>query len=500
MPTWPIGPTVGQMYTNSCGSSWIWNGYAWIAYSEPSSGSSISVQDNGTTVGSRPNINFIAGAGIAFSIQDSSVNDRVDVLTLGAITYSTYSAIASLVNSSTLQPGTWYSFNFVSTNPITMYFEYILYASTSNKFATRGHRVMRVPKKSIYTSKYFSPGVVYPVGTKVVFGNIVYDCISATASTPLLHKLDPTYWTPVSYTNNAYYETVVYDVDFDFDELKISVQYDDKGNVTRRTESAVPFDETISSIDLHEWNNPFIKNNDTFGIWNNYNPSNTDVTSIPCKVEHNTLKTVFSSVPFLTPESGYITRNSAVEINLNRVSSIDMNEVVVEISRNTGTSISDNNCNTITDNNVRGTFSNVLPGADILDNIAINIGNNTTTGNIQGNHCKGNISLNQANTITYNNVDRIEFNSCYGSISNNDIMEIYSNTTGGISDNSGRANIYNNFTVGVISSNFVVNGSIYNNYCTGDIIFNNVKTGIFSNASTIDGIDNNFADYISNNQ
>jgi len=498
MSTWPIGPTVGQMYTNSCGSSWIWNGYAWVAYSAPSTGS-ISVQDDGTTIGSRPSINFVAGAGIAFSIQDSSVNDRIDVLALGAITYSTYSAISSLVSSSALQPGTWYSYNFVETSPFTTYFEYILYASTSNKFATRGFRVMRVPKSNIYTSKYITNLISYPIGTKGVFGNIVYNSISTTPSTPIIYSPDTTYWTEVSYADDTYYETKIYEVDFDWNTQKILAQYDDKGNVTRRNETGIGASGTLSSIDLHEWNNPYIKNNDTFGIWNNSNPANDGTLSIPSIVEKNATIGKFNSSPFIL-NSGYIIRNSTPLIYSNKSSRIDFNTANVEISQNNSETIADNNCVQISRNTVNiGIWNNYC--LNIFDNICANsINDNVCTGDIENNHCRGLITMNGADFISNNNVDRIEFNSCSGPISNNNVIEIYSNTTGEISNNSGRANIYSNFTVGSISSNFIVNGSIYNNYCSGDIIFNNVKTGIFSNASTIDGIDNNFADYISNNQ
>jgi hypothetical protein len=31
MPTWPVEPVIGQEYTNGCGSTWVWNGYAWAA-------------------------------------------------------------------------------------------------------------------------------------------------------------------------------------------------------------------------------------------------------------------------------------------------------------------------------------------------------------------------------------------------------------------------------------------------------------------------------------
>jgi hypothetical protein len=514
-----LGGSLGEQKSFALDSIVLQAGYAPLVASP-----TITVQNNGTSIGTRPKINFVPGSGISFSITDSSASDRVNVLISSAsssgIVYTTYSALNTLKSSSSLSPGTWYSYNWSIPNPFTVYYEVILFATSTNTFATEGYRVMRVPKTNFYTSTYFTPEDSFSIGERAGFGNIVYQCIQAGTSYPDIDppcRLNPSHWTEVSYTNNSYYETKVYEISFDWNNQIILHQKDEKLNtVTRATMAGIPWAGGSSSIDLHEWNNPSIKRNYTTGVWNNWDPSSNSTTSLACVVENNNMTT--------SQGQGYIQGNRATTINGNSAQYISNNLVNLEIQRNDISLVmTANSASYISDNTLQSVIGNVLTGGGIYSNTGSgSVTSNTINGGIEfnriavelSNNIVGDgtgISSNQSDGIFNNTVSgNIVGNTCnvitdnsvtFGDINYNDVYSITSNYNFGIERNQGRFQIANNTNNGAVSNNTCQNllPGISSNSNSGSIIYNQVVEGIYNNSSATDEISYNIAKVIRDN-
>ena len=522
-----LGGSLGEQKSFALDSIVLQSGYAPLVASP-----TITVQNNGTSVGTRPKINFVPGSGISFSITDSLASDRVNVLisstSSSGIVYTTYSALNTLKSSSSLSPGTWYSYNWSIPNPFTVYYEVILFATSTNTFATEGYRVMRVPKTNFYTSTYFTPEDSFSIGERAGFGNIVYQCIQAGTSTPDIWRLNPSYWTEVSYTNNSYYDTKIYEISFDWDNQRIVQQKDEKLNIVQRClVDGVTWSGVSSSIDLHEWNNPLIRRNQVTGVWNNWDPGSNNTVSFSSLVENNNMKNIQeSNINF-----GYIYRNRAYQVSDNSAwfitnnltnNIIDRNETGY-MTNNTCWEVTNNSCGSITSNSITGYISRNTGKGVIFDN--------TVAGDIVDNHITGEITFNIINTVNIvtpgsgatginnnkvhvvignNLLGTIESNICYqiidntsasGSIKSNIVNTIELNSCGVIEGNVGNFSIARNTNNGAISGNICQSnlGGITDNSNSGQIINNQVTEGIYNNGPTTDEISYNIAKVIRDN-
>ena len=472
--------------------------------------------------------------------------------------------IAALITSNSLIPGKWYRHQYSILNHVNggidSYYDIVLLATSSNTLSSRGHRIMKVPKYQLYLGQMYDSRQEYYVDDIAVYGNLVYKCISNTndhLSSPAYDiSLNSTYFQVLNpLTQNLYYTTEIYDIIFNWDyenngpnddwqysEDRIVVQSDDKGNVIRRSNELsgwVYIDSQQSLIDVHEWNNNSIRNNDCFGIWNNVSYASYGIQSN--SIENNRLakKTLYG----FDPEGGVgvIYKNLVNKIEDNRGGSIWKNDLLL---------ISRNDCDIIKLN------SNFQSGQmKILSNAVFMISSNSIYGDIAANRgiyvsegqvCKiaGNVGLFESGiidneilgggSIADNNIDiSISSNSVYRIINNGQIngpsgaswikhnsgkcIISYNNLVGGerviegnvipysynqgnpysqenifgIVDNSCESIKYNNLLEG--------GNGIYNNSNEGEIKANRVITGIWNNSSLVQHISYNDAYSIQNN-
>jgi hypothetical protein len=244
-------------------------------------GGSIIVKNEGTTLTTAATaLNFV-GEGV----NATNIGGSVTVTIPGAtIIHKTYAQLQTLITSGSLIEGAWYNFEYDIDNTagdgILIHYNIFLQAITSSRFATRGKRLMRLPKKSLYIDSSgvdgdsFFEDISYTTNQVVRFSNWIYQNITGvTGSIEYNIKLDSTNWSMIPLTDNTYYEDRVFDIEYDFTYQTVRLQFDNQGNEIYGAEQ----DDFVTSrilwpqntIDFHEWNSNFIFNNKCSGVWNN---------------------------------------------------------------------------------------------------------------------------------------------------------------------------------------------------------------------------------------
>lgn len=244
-------------------------------------GGSIIVKNEGTTLTTAAtSLNFV-GEGV----NATNVVGAVTIDIPGAtIIHKTYAQLQTLIGSDSLVPGAWYNFEYDIDNTagsgILIHYNIFLQAITGTRFATRGKRLMRLPKKSLYIDSsgvngdHFFEDVTYTIGDVARFSNWVYQNTTGSTGTILYNiKLDSTNWSMIALTDNTYYEDRVFDIEYDFTNKAVRLQFDNQGNDIFGADA----DNSITShllwpqntIDFHEWNSNYIFNNKCSGVWNN---------------------------------------------------------------------------------------------------------------------------------------------------------------------------------------------------------------------------------------
>jgi hypothetical protein len=467
--------------------------------------------------------------------------------------------IAALITSNSLIPGKWYRHQYSilrhSQGGIDSHYDIILLATSTNTLSTRGHRIMRVPNGSDYVGGMFDDRVDYYVGMEAIFGNLVYICIQDCPIGTISARtgLDPLYFDVIDpLTSNQYYTTQVYDIIFNWDYEnngpnddwegstdRIVVQSDSNGNVVHRTAEIDTFDSyhiQQSSIDLHEWNNRLIRDNEFYGAWNN---ARRTTLRVPSSIYQNRLiENTVAGYYGQEPGQGLIWKNKCNSIFDNRGGSIYNNPKAHEISRNDCTLISNNTIEygSIMDNSISEISYNII-GGSIIANRGKYYDNSDNT-KIKGNEggfelgivdnelfAGGEISFNNISvTVRHNRIYKIinngqlgglegalEINSNFGMfiISENQLVstsKINGNTIAqsANSDNPYSENgifgiVYNTCDSIMYNNLLEGGGGIYNNSNEGQIRANRVVAGIWNNYSPVQEISYNDAYSIQNN-
>lgn len=163
-------------------------------------------------------------------------------------------------------------------------------------------------------------------------------------------------WNMQPTTNNTYYESKIFNIKYDFDNDIIWEQSDDRGNVIKEINSIA------NNIDITDWGNVEIYNNENNGIFNNFRGST----------------------------KAYINNNTNIG----------------SIYNNSNNGLINNNSN----------IGNIYNNSN-----SSHINNNSNAGNIYNNSNSGNIQYNSNAGIIYNNSNNgnIQYNSNGGNISTN---------------------------------------------------------------------------------
>ena len=462
--------------------------------------------------------------------------------------------LAALITSNSLVPGKWYRHQYSilrhSQGGIDSQYDIILLATSTNTVSTRGHRIMRVPKYVLYQNDMFDDRRDYYIGDIVVFGNLVYECTAdfTSGSISARTNLDSNYFSVIDFLSTQYYTTQVYDIiynwdyenngpgdDWEWSNDQIIVQSDSKGNIIRRTNTISGMDTyniQQSSIDLHEWNNADIIDNECYGIWNNTSKNSFSYSG---EVRNNRLSDDSGNTYFGT---ALIWKNKVNEISYNKGGAIYGNRTAL---------ISRNDCKIISENVHKPSGS-----MNIMDNSISEISQNTIYGNIAGNtgkyYADGSTTRIHGNDGVFETgiIDNqlyaggeISFNNISVSVKSNSIYKIIQN--GIISGSEGAVNIIGNSGIFIIKENNLTNGEItgntiqysrsaatmneqniygiidntcgninynhlldgkegiYNNSVLGQIVGNRVVMGIYNNGADVIDIEYNDAYAIYNN-
>ena len=427
------------------------------------------------------NIKSIPSGTIAGNVgYDSNGNIIQGIISSSNVISDTYTNILNLKNASNLTPGSIY---FLTDRNIWVV------ALTTNSFALDAQRSFRIIKDSFYTpATSIIPGVdnyigiygqtfargSYPnsaAGTYyyAIWGGRMWRRSSGGSDvTGSANDVIAGGWTMVNTTDIYVYESKIFDIKYNFDDDIIWEQSDDRGNKIKR------INNTTSYIDITDWGNTNIYNNENFGIFNNLKNSTTRASV------------------YRNSNSGYIFNNS-------NDGEISHNSNYGFISNNKNKDISNNsNYGNISYNVNNGYISNNTNYGFIDHNSNnISIFNNSNNGFIYNNSNIGEISYNSNigpiydntnnNIISYNsNIGRIYNNSNSGTIYNNSNTDGIANNSnsGSISANSNSGNIESNsnYNVGIISHNSN-NGNISNNTNQDEIWYNSNNGNIFNNSN-----------------
>lgn len=275
-------------------------------------------------------------------------------------------------------------------------------------------------------------------------------------------------WTVVAFSDTTIYDEKIFKVVYDVVADLIKKQSDDRNNNIINTTEIVGF----QSADLTDWGNLLILENESSGIFNNWQ------TTLPASISRNKCVALINN-----------NRNSGIIVN-NRCQEIRNNGIAVGGISNNIVS------NVINDNNCNGLISQNIVGGSIV--------NNVNNGRIIVNNCNSSISGNLANVtnIDYNNIvstgglSSIFDNNNTGNIRQNKTESIDNNTNGNsiIQNIGGR--ISSNSNIGTITKNIlIVNISLNSN--NGNIEGNVIES---MNNNTVNGnINNNIARVINGN-
>jgi len=339
-------------------------------------------------------------------------------------------------------------------------------ALANNILSSVGERTMRIVKSAYYTPATGIMGVWYSslnpaINDVAVWGGKVWRSLTGNiGSADDDITLDSTNWVLIPITNDTYYTSKTFGCVYDFTHDWVSEQWDERGNI-------MSFDwylnnnslgSSFNFIDITDWGNPSIFNNNCFGIYNNSNETLIYSNKLQGEIAKNS-------------NAGDIYYNSCRNIR-----------------DNTNTGYIHNNSN-------QGELQNNSNVGNIADNTCIGIYDNTNEGSIERNSNTSTINANS-------NVGSITYNSNLGSISENlntslitlntNLGDINDNSNDGqIASNSNKGAIYSNSNDGEISSNSneseiasnTNNGAIKNNSCIADIAENDNDGFIVNNSN-----------------
>jgi len=275
-------------------------------------------------------------------------------------------------------------------------------------------------------------------------------------------------WIAISTDDNEFYETKIFEVGYDVITDTLHYQKDDRVNiVSNRTIGG------FETVNLTDWGNLSIRNNQSFGIYNNFRgalpafifDNNVDELIIRNRnigvIERNRCRNIInnsntSNIDYNIVGLDIINNTNLGPISANRVTvNIELNSNTDNISQNTTNLIFNNaNIGRITSNITLGNIqSNINNG--IIENNLLYLGGITSNGsnvsNIIGNNNAGRIHSNGVgggvNIAIRDNANKgdIEFNTCLSILSNRNL--------GNINSNVGGIQITNNTNSGSISSN-----------------------------------------------
>ena len=381
----------------------------------------------------------------------------------------TYSDLSTLKTAGGLTPGQLYIITDRGDQGI------IISAIDDSNLSIIGTRIMNCPAATFYTVAGINLGVWYSgltptAGDKVVWGGKVWTNNAGSVGTATNDTTLSADWTVVakpSYgASNASYDTLIFDIKYDFDNDWISEQSDDRGNIFG-TFFGNPNYSSLNPVDISDWNDSNIIANICTGVWNN-------ITTTVSKIWGN-------------KNFGHISNNRCTGRSANiRSNSNDGN---ISSNSNLGAISYNSNAGDITGNTNTGLISLNSNDGDITSN------SNTTLGSIIRNSNTGDISLNSNDgIINYNsNAGAITSNSNIGIIDGNaNNGGIFSNTSTvtDITKNSNIGSINSNSNTGIISSNANL-GVISLNANIGDIVYNSNNGFISNNTSTVTNITNN---------
>lgn len=403
----------------------------------------------------------------------------------------TYADLVTALGASTLEKGTVY---FISDRNIW------IQALDINTLSPSAYRLMQVIDTTAYVGTGVYKGVWHStlsvsINDKVIWGGKLWiNTTGSVGSATNDSTLNGTNWTLL--TTDAKYFNKLFNIKYDYINDIITEQSDDRGNV-------VNYDGVTSYIDITDWGNTYIYNNNTFGIYNN-RLSALYLNDNICggRIYNNLNSTSDKPGPY-----GKITYNKTTGSIYNnglKVGAISNNVIMGSIYSNEGSypdmdnSISFNVSFDIYSNaQFTGIDYNSIPGAiysniitdetirnntnlgDIRNNTSMNIYQNSNNGAIYSNNINGNIMYNLNGSVIYNNTNN-------GNITNNsNTGPIYNNSNNGsIMFNANIFDIYNNNSnVGEISYN-TNGGYIRTNSNPGDIQ-HNTNTGNINNNSIV---------------
>lgn len=365
-----------------------------------------------------------------------------------------------------------------------------------NLFSTTGERIMRVIRNTYYTSTTGVKGVwnntINPdTNDVVIWGGKVWRSLTGNVGTATNDTvLDNINWAAIPTSNNTYYYTKSFGCTFDWINDWVSKQWDERGNVFSFDWYLNVFGNNYpyNLINISDWGNEKIFNNEVFAIYNNSNGNsiynNSNIGGIfrntnTYEIFSNTNKGDISDNScggsvFLNSNSGNIRTNSN-NGSINRNS----NEGNILGNSNSGTISFNSNFGSILSNSNDGSIvSNQNSGSIEENNNTDRINRNSNLGSISNNTNLGEIATNfNAGSIESNsNFDVITSNSNNGSIENN-------SNNGSVSNNSNGGGISNNSNIGQI--NFNTNaGSVYDNTNSGVISSNSNSGNIYENSNS----------------
>lgn len=391
--------------------------------------------------------------GIQFTGEIDFSNAIVPGLGSMDITPITYTELKDLKTNNSLESGVRY---YITDREIW------IDALETDKLAMECKRHFRIIKDQFYTphtdsannyqgiyGQTIQRGSVPNSGTTVYFaiwGGRMWRRDTTGADVPgISDELIAGGWTMESPTNNTYYESKIFNIKYDFDEDIIWEQSDDRGNIIKRVYSVTSY------IDITDWGNTSIFNNECYGIFNNFNNGDIYFNSNSGTIDNNS-------------NSGFIASNT--------------NQGSIYSNSNNGVINRNSNSNNISGNSNGGEIFNNSNNGTIVDNTNSGfIANNTNTNSIDSNTNNGFIAGNSNNGNIYYNSNNgdISVNTNSGSIDNNSNNgSINSNSNNGYirrnRSDSGSTDIQYNRNNGLISRNRM-NGTYlleYNNN-NGDI-------------------------------
>ena len=380
----------------------------------------------------------------------------------------TYAELSTLKSTSALSPGNRYH---ITDRDIW------IDALSTSQLSIQGMRVMRVLQKTTYdTYLLFGQSSSYSIGDICIWGAKVWQNVTGNNGSYINQAELNSDWADISTSDDLYYQTKSFEIDYDFDNDWISTQKDDRNNTITNT-YIVDYSQNILDIlgnpaDITDWMAPDIFNNTCGCIVNNGQIEISGNNCLIGPISNNVSNTIRGNI---CPKG----------ICNNSVNGAISNNICDSIYNNSANGILNNSCTTIGDNYVGLISHNTNRGPIIFNTTAENIVTNTNTGTISYNSNSGSITCNSNNGNIYSNSNTgaIENNSNSGGV-------MLNSNNGPILHNSNLGDIYGNNTIGYINFNSN-NGAIFQNIQSSGTcnIYNNINNGDITGIRTTDIFD-----------